>query len=77
MILILLLPIMRTTMLFFRITSGAPVFYYQDRVGKAGKLFTLYKFRTMVNNAEERLGPVWASSDDERITRIGRVFRKM
>jgi lipopolysaccharide/colanic/teichoic acid biosynthesis glycosyltransferase len=52
-----------------------PVFYTQRRVGKNGKVFKLYKFRSMVVNAESRSGPVWASEQDPRITRVGRFIR--
>ena len=76
-ILIPALPIMLMAMLLIRITSGKPVFYRQERVGKAGQLFTLYKLRTMVNDAEKRVGPIWASHDDDRITPIGRLLRKV
>jgi len=51
------------------------VFYKQQRVGKDGKVFTLYKFRTMVNDAEKGLGPVLASRDDPRVTKVGKVLR--
>jgi lipopolysaccharide/colanic/teichoic acid biosynthesis glycosyltransferase len=56
-------------------SSPGPVFYKQQRVGKDGKIFTLYKFRTMVNDAEKELGPVLASRDDPRVTKVGRVLR--
>lgn len=53
-----------------------PVIYVQERVGKFGKLFTLYKFRTMIEGAEDSVGAVWAEKDDPRITRLGRVLRR-
>ena len=46
--------------LLVKLTSHGPVLYRQERVGKDGKVFTLYKFRTMVNDAEKHIGPVWA-----------------
>src|SRR4030043_398066 len=49
--------------LLIKISSSGPVFYKQQRVGKDGKHFTLYKFRTMVNDAEKEVGPVLASRD--------------
>jgi lipopolysaccharide/colanic/teichoic acid biosynthesis glycosyltransferase len=58
-----------------KISSAGPVFYKQQRVGKDGKVFTLYKFRTMVKDAEKELGPVLASRDDPRVTRVGRILR--
>ncbi len=58
-----------------KISSAGPVFYKQQRVGKDGKVFTLYKFRTMVEDAEKGLGPVLASRDDPRVTKVGRILR--
>ncbi len=60
-----------------KIDSPGPVFYKQERVGKSQKRFTIYKFRTMVVNAEENTGPVWSSEEDSRITRVGRVLRRV
>ena len=51
------------------------LFYYQERVGKGGKLFKIVKLRTMVENAE-KLGAVWAQKDDERITKFGKFLRR-
>ena len=56
--------------------SKGPVFYKQERVGKNHELFFIYKFRTMVANAEELTGPVWAKESDPRITRMGRILRR-
>jgi len=58
-----------------KITSPGPVFYVQRRVGRQGKVFKLYKFRTMVNDAEKTTGPVLATDGDPRVTRIGKVMR--
>ncbi len=63
--------------LLIKLDSSGPVFYKQKRVGKDGKIFTLYKFRTMVEDAEKRTGPVWASQNDYRITKVGRILRKI
>ena len=52
-----------------------PVFYRQNRVGKNGKIFTMYKFRTMILGADKK-GPAWTTVGDPRITRIGRILRK-
>lgn len=75
-ILILAFPAMALAAALIRITSTGPVFYRQVRVGRGGKLFTLYKFRTMVNDAEKHVGPVWASPDDARVTSVGRLLRR-
>ena len=56
-------------------SSGASV-YKQTRVGQNGKLFTMYKFRSMYSDAEKHSGPQWATEDDPRITPVGRFIRK-
>ncbi len=55
--------------------SKGPVFFTQDRVGKGGRSFSVYKFRTMIVNAEAA-GPRWASKDDDRCTKVGKFLRK-
>lgn len=62
--------------LLIKISSPGPVFYRQQRVGKDGKIFTLYKFRTMVKDAEKKLGPVLASRNDSRVTKVGKILRE-
>ena len=54
-----------------------PVFYMQERLGKGGKQFTIIKFRTMIRDAETLTGQVWASENDERVTRVGRTLRNL
>ncbi len=61
--------------ILIKLTSRGAVIYKQQRVGKDGKIFTLYKFRTMVKDAEKKVGPVLAKQDDSRITRIGKILR--
>ena len=58
-----------------KLTSPGPVFYTQKRVGRNNKVFQLYKFRTMINNAEARTGPVLSSEKDGRVTKVGRILR--
>lgn len=58
-----------------KLNSAGSVFYKQRRIGRYGRMFTIYKFRSMVANAEAE-GAVWASEDDPRVTRIGRFLRK-
>lgn len=59
-----------------KFSSPGPVFYRQKRVGKDGKLFNILKFRSMVSNAEQLTGPIFATSSDSRTTRIGRIIRR-
>jgi lipopolysaccharide/colanic/teichoic acid biosynthesis glycosyltransferase len=75
-ILVLALPVMVVAGVLIKVTSAGPVFYKQERVGQGGRLFTLYKFRTMIDNAEEEVGPVWAAPDDHRVTPVGRILRR-
>jgi len=58
------------------LTSPGPLFYRQRRVGRGGRIFEVIKFRSMVPNAEEKTGAVWADRDDDRITFIGRLLRR-
>jgi lipopolysaccharide/colanic/teichoic acid biosynthesis glycosyltransferase len=51
------------------------IFYSQSRVGKNGKVFKARKFRSMIKDAEKHTGAVWASENDTRITRVGRILR--
>lgn len=76
LILMIGLPIWLAVGLIVRLTSPGPAIYRQKRVGRYGKVFTMYKFRTMHQNAEAVTGPVWASEDDPRYTLIGRWLRK-
>jgi Undecaprenyl-phosphate glucose phosphotransferase len=58
-------------------TSPGPVFYRQERMGLDGKAFTVYKFRSMHEDAEDVTGPVWARDDDPRTTHVGRWLRRL
>ncbi|GAC1406879.1 MAG: TIGR03013 family PEP-CTERM/XrtA system glycosyltransferase [Burkholderiaceae bacterium] len=71
------LPAMIIAGLLIVLEDGAPIFYQQERVGKNGKTFMVLKFRSMRNNAEKAGVTQWASSDDPRTTRVGRVIRKL
>jgi sugar transferase (PEP-CTERM system associated) len=74
---VLSLPVALATAVLIKLDSPGPVFYSQERVGRAGRPFRVYKFRSMRTDAE-RDGPVWAGRDgDERVTRVGRVIRKI
>lgn len=69
-------PIILIVAILIKLDSRGPVFFLQERVGKNGKIFKIYKFRTMVVDAEEKTGPVWATGDDPRTTYIGKKLRK-
>ena len=75
-LLVLLSPIWILLALAIAISSRGPILYQQERVGKAGKLFTLYKFRSMVTDAEAETGPIFASPDDARRTGVGGFMRR-
>jgi len=73
----LFLPFWIIISILIKLESPGPVLFSQKRVGKDGKIFTIYKFRSMVHKAEKETGPVWAEKHDPRITRIGRIMRKL
>ncbi|HME41630.1 MAG TPA: sugar transferase [Syntrophorhabdales bacterium] len=55
--------------------DGGPVFYFQERVGKGGRIFKLLKFRSMIVDAEKKTGAVQATPDDPRVLKVGRLLR--
>ncbi len=61
--------------LAIKLEDRGPIFYRQDRVGKGGKIFQVLKFRSMVSDAEEAVGPVQAGRHDPRVTRVGQILR--
>ncbi len=67
--------LLAVTGLAVKISSPGPVFYSQERVGLRGKIFTLYKLRTMIVDAEGESGPVFATEVDDRVTPVGRFLR--
>jgi exopolysaccharide biosynthesis polyprenyl glycosylphosphotransferase len=73
--LIVLLPLLLVIAVIIKATSRGPIFYSQERVGRYGKPFMIYKFRSMYANAEAN-GPALSSKNDERITPIGKFLRK-
>ncbi len=72
---ILLLPLFLVISIAIKIYDRGPIFYKQERVTEKNKVFKLYKFRTMIVDAEKKTGPVLATDMDERITAIGRFMR--
>ena len=75
-VLIAFAPVMLVIAALVTITSRGPVFYVQERVGQDGRHIQVLKFRTMRADAEAHSGPVWASQDDPRRTRVGKVLRR-
>jgi sugar transferase (PEP-CTERM system associated) len=73
--LILAAPLIPLIVLAIRLDSKGPIFYSQTRVGKAGHVFKVFKFRTMRQDAEAANGPQWAGNNDPRVTRVGKVLR--
>jgi exopolysaccharide biosynthesis polyprenyl glycosylphosphotransferase len=86
MVLLIFAPFLLAIAIAIKLESGGPVFYASDRIGKKGRVFRCYKFRTMVRDAEkrradimhmnERDGVLFKISNDPRITRVGRFLRK-
>ncbi len=76
-LLVLTLPLMVLAIAVIVMESGFPVLYRQERVGLGGKIFTIYKFRSMVQNAEKDGAPQWAQAGDARVTKFGNFMRKV
>lgn len=76
-LLVLAAPVMALTALLIVMENGFPVLYRQERVGQGGRVFRVIKFRSMRTDAERDGKPRWASSNDDRVTRVGRVIRKL
>ncbi|MGS0746150.1 sugar transferase [Syntrophomonas erecta subsp. sporosyntropha] len=74
-LLILLMPIMIFAAILIRFDSKGPTIFRQQRVGKKGKNFTIYKFRTMVENAEKMGTRLDSYENDTRVTKIGKFLR--
>jgi lipopolysaccharide/colanic/teichoic acid biosynthesis glycosyltransferase len=68
-------PVIGLSALLVKLTSSGPAFYTQTRLGLRGRLFTIYKLRTMIHNCESLTGPRWSIPGDPRVTPIGRFLR--
>jgi len=75
--LILSSPVTILTSIAIKIESKGPVIYKQERSGLNGKVFQIYKFRSMVQDAEKKSGPMWSTKGDPRITKVGKFIRKV
>ena len=74
--LILTSPLWLYVIIRIKSEDHGPVFFIQERVGKDGKIFRMYKFRSMIVGAEKKGLGVFVRTDDERITKIGKLIRK-
>ena len=59
-----------------KLDSKGPILFKQNRVGRGGRIFSLYKLRSMQRDAEKNSGPIWAEKNDPRVTRVGNILRK-
>ena len=73
--LLLSAPLWAIIALAIKLDDGGPIFYEQQRWGRAGRVFRVRKFRTMVTDADARFGATPAQQEDQRVTRVGRVLR--
>ncbi|MCH7826810.1 MAG: sugar transferase [Bacteroidetes bacterium] len=71
------LPVSLIAGIAIKLDSNGPVFFRQTRCGLEGKIFKIYKFRSMFNDAEKQSGPVWSQKNDPRTTRIGKIVRQL
>jgi len=75
--LLLTAPITLLAAVAIKFDSSGPILYRQERVGQDDGTFTIYKFRSMCESAEANGRPVWAAADDPRVTRVGKIIRKL
>jgi sugar transferase (PEP-CTERM system associated) len=74
--LIIASPLFLIISLLIKLESKGPIFFKQERVGRNGKSFYIYKFRSMQNDAEKKTGPIMSFKGDCRVTRLGKIIRK-
>jgi lipopolysaccharide/colanic/teichoic acid biosynthesis glycosyltransferase len=75
-LLILTIPVVLIAALLIKLTSKGPALFTQKRVGRDGRIYTIYKLRTMYDNCEKQSGPQWSKAGDPRITPLGRLLRR-
>lgn len=76
LVLLASLPLVLVICMAIKVLSPGPVLYTQERIGRGNKAFLLYKFRTMIPDAEKKTGPVISRLEDPRVTRLGRFLRR-
>lgn len=74
---VLLFPLLIVIALAIKVDDPGPVFFRQERVGKGGQVFKIFKFRTMIVGAEEKGAGIFVEKNDDRITRVGNFLRKI
>ncbi len=75
-LLVLAMPVMLITAIAIKLDSRGPLFYTQKRVGKDGRRFNVYKFRSMNHDGTGENGAIWTAGADPRVTRVGRIIRR-
>jgi sugar transferase (PEP-CTERM system associated) len=76
-LLLLFSPVILALMVLIKLDSKGSAFFKQERVGQNGRIFKIWKFRSMYENAESKSGPVWsAGAQDTRVTRVGKLMRR-
>ena len=73
--LIILSPVLLITAIAVKLDSPGPVIFKQDRLGRGGRVFKIYKFRSMCENAEHTGSGVYSGADDMRVTKVGKIIR--
>ena len=76
-LIILALPVMAVAAVAIIAENGFPILYRQERVGLNGRLFNVIKFRSMRRDAEKDGKPIWAKAGDDRVTKVGKIIRKL
>ena len=77
LVLILSIPVILIFMVAIKLDSKGTVFFKQERIGMNGKKFKMIKFRSMFEDAEKYTGPVWSRKDDPRVTKVGKLMRRL
>jgi len=76
-LLVVTAPLVGLCALLVKVTSRGPAFYTQERVGRFGRVFTIFKLRTMYHHCEHLTGPTWSVPGDPRVTPVGRALRAL
>jgi sugar transferase (PEP-CTERM system associated) len=77
LVMLITLPVAIVAAIAIKLDSKGPLFYAQERIGLQGQIFRILKFRSMKEDAEKRTGATWATPGDPRVTRVGRIIRRL